>query len=245
MGIFSNLFGGGSAKKYALAAMETQKQQKVAADAALQGGFDTAKDYYTQAGKEFDPYINPAYSSMYANAVGLGGEEGKTAALSAFQNTNPGYKFDFDQGMQGVLRAASAGGNLASGNTLTAASQYGTGLADKYYQQWLDNVRGGMSASFAGSQGKAGTLGQIGSLGYDLGKTKAAGNKAYGDTVSGLQMGIGQAKMQGAANLANLGMGAANMIANGIFGGGGGGGGASGGASSLFNLFGGGGTLYK
>lgn len=242
MSFFSALMGG-SSKKAALEAMRVQGQAKAEAQGQLDAGYKTATDKLTQAGAQFDPYINPGYAAMYANALGINGADGKTAATDAFRGANPGYQFDYDQGLQGLLRAASAGGNLASGNTLTAAQSYGTGLADKYYQQWLDNLRSGLSSSFAASQGKAGTLGQAGTLGYQLGADKAGVTRGVADNTSNLIGAIGQAKTQGAMNVAGLGLGVLNTATNLFTGGGTGGGG-----SNLFSLFktggAGTGTLY-
>lgn len=91
----------------------------------------------------FNPWADTGRNAntMYSNALGLGGEAGNEAATGAFQ-AGPGYQFAMDQGTKAALRGASAGGLLASGNTLTALTQYGQGLADQEYGSWLDRLNG-------------------------------------------------------------------------------------------------------
>lgn len=231
MGIFS-VFTGGNAKRASLAAQQQIAAAKAESQGQLQQGFNTAKDYLTQAGAQYDPFTKYAsnYNDLYAGGVGANGAAGSASAWNAFTNNNPGYQFALDQGLQGINRAAAAGGNLASGNTLAAAAGYGTNLANQYYQQWLDNLRSGMSSSFAGAQGKAGTLGQIGGYGYQLGQDKAGiTNKAAGD-IAGLIGGASAAKTQGGANLIGAGLSLAQSLAGG-----------GGGFGNIFKLFGGGG----
>jgi hypothetical protein len=94
-----------------------------------------------------------AANTMYSNALGLNGEAGNAAATGAFQ-TGPGYEFALDQGNQAALRGASAAGMLNSGNTLTALTQFGQGLANQEYGSWLDRLNGvsGQGLSAAGGQ---------------------------------------------------------------------------------------------
>lgn len=89
----------------------------------------------------FQPQIARATkgADLYANATGVNGPAGNTAATQAFQ-TSPGYQFSVDEALQGVGRAASAGGMLASGNHIDAAARTAHGLADGEYQRWLGNL---------------------------------------------------------------------------------------------------------
>lgn len=54
----------------------------------------------------------------------------------------PGYQFMYDQGNEAVMRAATAGGLLGSGNTLAAADKFSQGLAEQVYQ-YENNFREG------------------------------------------------------------------------------------------------------
>jgi hypothetical protein len=92
-------------------------------------------------------------NTLYADALGLNGTAGNARATGAFQ-TGPGYDFALKQGEQSALRGASAAGMLNSGNTLTALTQFGQGLADQEYGSWLDRLNGvsGQGLSAAGGQ---------------------------------------------------------------------------------------------
>jgi len=92
-------------------------------------------------GGTFDPMTarSTAGANLYADANGINGAEGNARAVNAFQ-TGPGYQFALDQGMQALTRGASAGGMLASGNTLMAANQFGQGLANQEYGGWLGRL---------------------------------------------------------------------------------------------------------
>lgn len=89
-------------------------------------------------------------SGTYLDALGINGADGTSRAQSAFQ-AGPGYDFAMDQGTKAALRGASAAGMLNSGNTLTALTQYGQGLANQEYGSWLDRLKGvsdtGLSAA--------------------------------------------------------------------------------------------------
>lgn len=55
---------------------------------------------------------------------------------------NPEYKAAFDSGMQAINRSAAAGGMLSSGNTLKAASDFGTQLAGTVYGDMYSRLAG-------------------------------------------------------------------------------------------------------
>ncbi|MCZ7463549.1 hypothetical protein [Rhizobium rhizogenes] len=117
----------------------------------------------------YQPWVTSggAANTMYGNALGLNGTEGNAAATGAFQ-TGPGYQFALDQGTQAALRGASAGGMLNSGNTLTALSQYGQGLANQEYGSWLDRLSAMSSQGLNAASGQASQYGNLSNL-YQLG----------------------------------------------------------------------------
>lgn len=117
----------------------------------------------------YQPWVDSgtAANTMYSNALGLNGTEGNAAATGAFQ-TGPGYQFALDQGTQAALRGASAGGMLNSGNTLTALSQYGQGLANQEFGGWLDRLSGVSSQGLNAASGQASQYGNLSNL-YQLG----------------------------------------------------------------------------
>lgn len=113
----------------------------------------------------YDPYVKSgaAATGMYSNALGLNGAAGNTAATNAFQ-AGPGYQFAMDQGTNAALRGASAAGMLNSGNTLTALTGFGQGLANQEYGGWLDRLSGASAQGLNAVNGQAGALGGLASL---------------------------------------------------------------------------------
>ncbi|MDX3926739.1 MAG: hypothetical protein QHC90_13170 [Shinella sp.] len=118
-----------------------------------------------QAAGNYDPYLatGSGATSMLSNALGLGGASGTQAAQDAFQ-AGPGYQFALDQGTQAALRGASAAGMLNSGNTLTALSQFGTGLANQEYGSWLDRLSGAADQGLSAASGQGSALGGLANL---------------------------------------------------------------------------------
>lgn len=80
-------------------------------------------------------------ADMYANAMGLYGDAGNAAAAEAFR-ASPGYEWSVEQALQAMLRGAAAGGMLASGNTLAAATELGHDLADQEFGDWRAGLAG-------------------------------------------------------------------------------------------------------
>lgn len=113
----------------------------------------------------YQPFVDAGAGAvgMYSDALGLNGADGNAAATSAFQ-AGPGYKFSLDQGTEAALRGASAAGMLSSGNTLTALSEYGQGLANKEYGSWLDRLSGLSNTGLSAANGQAGAYGSLANL---------------------------------------------------------------------------------
>jgi hypothetical protein len=138
-----------------------------------------------QAVDNYNPYLETGAgaSTTLGNALGLNGAEGNAAATGAFQ-AGPGYEFTRGQGEQAALRAASAGGSLASGNTMTALADYTSGLANKEYGSWLDRLSGAASQGLSAASGQGGALSGLAGL-YQ----GAAGDRL------GLESGVAQGRM--------------------------------------------------
>lgn len=156
---------GGNAAKYSRGAI---KENMSALDTLWRRGHDIIDSGQIDSNKAlnaatgyYEPYqaTGTAANTMYGNALGLNGADGTAAATSAFQ-TGPGYDFALKQGEQSALRGASAAGMLNSGNTLTALSQYGQGLANQEYGSWLDRLQGQSAQGLSAASGMAGVAGQ-------------------------------------------------------------------------------------
>ena len=73
------------------------------------------------------------------DAAGLNGQPGYDAAMSAF-HTSPGYQFQLDQGLRATDAGAAAQGLGRSGAVLKAEQTFGTGLADKSFQEYYNRL---------------------------------------------------------------------------------------------------------
>jgi hypothetical protein len=135
MGFFSSLLGLDAGK----ATMKAANQNREDIDALgkrgigyINAGENKSAALLGQAANLYNPYINSgtAANTMYANALGLNGAGGRTAAEGAFK-AGPGYQFQVDEAMRGAERAASAGGMLASGHLLAELQGRGQNLANQ------------------------------------------------------------------------------------------------------------------
>jgi hypothetical protein len=154
-----------------------------------------------QAVSNYDPYLTAGKSatSMYSDALGLNGTSGNATATSAFQ-TSPGYQFSLDQGTQAALRGASAAGMLSSGNTLTALSQYGTGVANQEYGSWLDRLNGLSGQGLSAANGASGALGNVASLYQNTANDRLGLNSSVTQGQMGLNNDLASVKEQQAQN---------------------------------------------
>lgn len=167
------------------------------ADGALQyatGGYDRARGdvgdaynstqgYLGQATNAYQPLVSAGQGALgsYYDAIGANGADGSARAASAFQ-ASPGYDYAMDQALGAVQRTAAArgvnGGNLTADILKTA-----TGLASQGYQQYLDNLKGGVGTYATGVQGLANGL-----------TTQGGASQSYGNALSALGTGQGNAQ---------------------------------------------------
>jgi hypothetical protein len=126
---------------------------------------------------------------MIRDALGLGGGDGKARAMAAFQDTNPGYQFQMDQGLDAIDRRAASRGMLGSGNTNLDTINYASGVADQSFGNWFDRLTQGVDrqtgvlgdmTTQAGNTGatKLGVTGSLGSARMQLNNQEAAGREA-------------------------------------------------------------------
>lgn len=160
-------------------------------------------------------------AGMIRDALGLGGDEGKARALAAFQDTNPGFQFALDTGLEALDRRAASRGMLNSGNTNLDTINYATGLGNQSYQGWLDNLTGAVDRNI-------GTLGNLATQAGNVGATKlgVAGDLASANMGANNQYASGREASQGGLwdLLGNVAGVAGSFMGYGGFGGGGGGG---------------------
>ena len=151
---------------------------------------------------------------MYANALGLNGAGGNTAATGAFQ-AGPGYNFAMDQGIQALDRSASGKGFFGSGNAAIALNNYGQGMANQEFGNWLTRLQGlgaqGLTAA-AGQTGRQGSLAGINQWGAG-GRAGNIWNAASGQANAQMQGATADAasNAQGGKNLFSALLGGANL----------------------------------
>lgn len=165
MGFLSGLLGL-DAGKATMAASQGNKNEyqryRDIGNVIINDGQNESVGALNKAIDAYSPYAATGQSAntMYGNALGLNGTSGNAAATDAFQ-AGPGYQFAMDQGTQAALRGASAAGMLNSGNTLTALTGYGQGLANQEYKGWLDRLAGQSAQGLQAASGQASGYGNI------------------------------------------------------------------------------------
>ena len=158
-----------------------------------------------QAVGNYNPYLatGGAANTMYGNALGLNGASGNAAATAAFQ-TDPGYQFALGQGEQAALRGASAAGMMNSGNTLTALSQYGQGLANQQYQNWLSNLNNASGQGINAANGASNSLGNLSNLYQNVANNQLGLESAIAQGRQGINTDAAKVKEQQAQNSNNF-----------------------------------------
>lgn len=123
-----------------------------------QSGYQGMNQAAQQAVGAYQPFLQSGQAANHtlSDLYGSNGAEAQQAAQGGFQN-NPGYQFARDQGISALDASAAAKGNLLSGNQIKAVQDYGTGLANQTYQQYVGNLQNqaGLGANAAGGYGNA------------------------------------------------------------------------------------------
>lgn len=105
------------------------------------GGYKAVQNAANEAGKLYSPYLESGTQAQrtLANLYGVNGAQAAQDAMAGFR-TAPGYEFARDQGIKALDASAARRGMLLSGNQMEDVQKFGTGLADQYYQQYLNNL---------------------------------------------------------------------------------------------------------
>lgn len=196
-----------NAQKAAIATGQAQ------AGSDLGQGLGLATGSYTAALQPFQTNYNVAQGGQnaYADATGANGAAGNARALTNFQAA-PDYQFTLDQGSQNVLRNQAATGQLASGATDVALQNLGQNTANKYYQQYVQNLQPFLGQSTANASGIANVDTGLGTL-----QNANLGQKASLDYGANTSQGNAQANAdlannQASANMWGLGMNVAKLF---------------------------------
>lgn len=108
---------------------------------------EITEDAYLRASQQADPFgsqrafYQTQLSNLYKNPK--------------YIKQLPSYKFAFDQGVEGIRRAAAMAGKLNSGNIAYDLQNFGQGLAAQVYDQEANRLAGLAGSNQAGAQGAA------------------------------------------------------------------------------------------
>jgi hypothetical protein len=114
----------------------------------------------------------------------IGGGANYAARLPALQKT-PGFQFRMDRGLDAVQKSAAAKGTLLSGGTLKDLTEFAQGLA---------------STEFDNEFGRNMSLAQ---LGFNASSNQGAYGTAYGNQITDLTTGAGNARAAGTVGAGN------------------------------------------
>lgn len=195
----------------AAASKEAAGQQMAAADRANA----TQIDFFNQSKELAQPYVqggNNALKDLLA-ALNVGGAGGATNPVltmlglgpkgptgtgidpSQFR-ASPGYEFMKQQGLDAITNSAAARGGIG-GNALKALMQYGSGIADQSWQQYLTNAQGGWQSLVGALAGLtnmgAGAAESVGKQSVAVGSDAANSIMAGGNALAGGTIGSANA----------------------------------------------------
>jgi hypothetical protein len=156
MGIF-DIFSDQPAKDAAAAQTAGLNRAYDQASGNINQGIDALKTNYTAALQPFMQNFSQAQqgTTQLGNVLGLNGQAGSDAALTALRNT-PGYKFQQQTLDDTVNAQAAASGTNASGNQLLALNKVNQGLADSTYNQYVSQLQPFLGAAGGAASGIAG-----------------------------------------------------------------------------------------
>lgn len=196
------------AAEAALAGMERGAEATIAAAEIGAGAVrdsariaaETQWKMYAQSRQDQMPWLN-------AGSKALGTLQEKIAAGPGEFTADPGYQFRLEQGNKQLTANAAATGNLASGRTLKALTEYGQDYASNEYDKFINRFY----QSLTPYQSLAG-----------LGQTTATnmGNQAVatGNSVAAAERGAGNALAsiysQTGSNLSSLYQNSGNVMAS-------------------------------
>lgn len=185
--IVGGLISGGSAQS----AADTQA-------ASAKYAADIQKQQFDATQQNLQPYMGAGTNALnyLQGALGIG-PGGNGQVNPNFFRQSPGYNFQFQQGMNAIQNSAANRGGVTSGNTLKALNQFGQGVADQSFQQYLANLQG-LTGAGQNAAANLGGFGQaaatnIGNAAIGAGNAGAAGIMGAGNAYSGAVNGVGQA----------------------------------------------------
>jgi hypothetical protein len=212
-GIGSSIAGGimqGNAAQSAAQAQKTAAQQAQQLELQNQTNavnFQSQEWTGQQAAEAPYQALGQTSANAYANLL----KNPFTAPTLAQAQQTPGYQFNLQTGTQAINENAAATGNLMSGNTGRALTQFGQGLATTTYQQAYQNAlqqyMTNLNAAGQGVNTGLTSTAQLGQFG------QATANNLANIYLTGGQQQASQLNNQGAA-IAAGDVGQANAYSN-------------------------------
>lgn len=149
-----------------------------------QPGYDLEASAAKDAAANYQPFLNTGTQATktLADLFGSNGQPAQASSFENFRNT-PGYNFVRDQGIKALDASAARKGQLVSGNQYKALTDYGSGLADTTFQQYVNNLKGQADQGISAAGG-VGT-GNIAAAGATA-EGKAAANAKRNQITGGL-----------------------------------------------------------
>lgn len=214
MGIFDSFTGGATAG--------AARDSSTAQWSALQDALNVTRDRYAQgrqdlqeARQQFNPIYNIGVQQlaglpMYANALGVNGQQGRDAAMTAFRDYNPGYQYQQDQAQEQLKRqAAAVGGGALGGNAWTALQDRAQNIANTSFNDWVNQIANldaryrqtGLGAALGGAGGNYQAAAAMAGLGQTEASNEAQYNMGTANQIAQNAMRAGQAADQGNANM--------------------------------------------
>lgn len=176
------------------AAQSAANKQLKAANAASQLQWNE----FQQTQQNLQPYMTAGTTGLSEAEKLLGlGPSGSfnPSTIEATLSQLPGYQFVKQQGLEATQAGFAGEGLASSGAALKGAAQYSTGLADTYYQQFLNNYlglaqQGENAAAGVGWQGLQ-AAGQAGQFATSGAAASAAGTVGAANALTSGLSGIG------------------------------------------------------
>jgi hypothetical protein len=155
------IIGAGAIGGALISSHAASSASNAASTAAANNNALESQIYQSNKGLE-TPFINAgdAAETELSGFLGLGGDPAATQAAFQKYLDSTGYQFDYNQGLDAVAQSKAASGLLGSGSLVKALDAYGTGLAQQYGQQYVNNLEyetgvGANSANALAGQGQS------------------------------------------------------------------------------------------
>lgn len=155
-------------------------------DYLAQKQFDTQEAQYQTQQTAYEQQLNQ-YNQQQALYNTYSAKGTPTASdINSIISAQPGFAFNQQQGISAIQNAGSASGMLNSGNILEQLNEFGQGLSEQYYQNYMGNLGSlagiGQNASSAAMQGS-----------QNLGNSLATAYTNQGNAQANAALSAGQA----------------------------------------------------